>query len=372
MTRKQFLRMVLFLSVTFCMIFVLFSIFKSNQNTNNTRRWNAFYAEENNSVDAILVGASMVDRNWVSPLAWNNSGITIFPISSAGFPIAAATSAIDEVLKTQSPDLVMIEVHGVRSYSPYARQSDLRNFVDSIHYTSLNRLKAIKKVAAYNEAYEQEFGEVVINNSSPSAAKIDLSDWSYYIPFINYHSRWETGLQKEDFTKAPNKFKGASDMRSRRTATEVQSYPPLTDQSDLSPFFQDVIQEIIDYGEEKNLNMLFIALPTVLSEEEYKEVNGALEVAQNAGLPTLNMNTAECYTDMNLNFDEDFMDSVHLNSKGAVKTTAYITEYIKDNYDIEDKRNNPQYKSWDTAWEDYQVFFEAGWDMSLEDYMSQQ
>lgn len=371
MTKKQFLRMFLFLGLTFGMVSLLFYIFQSNQNDNPARRWNGFYAEENNSLDGVFLGASMVDRAWISPMAWNDSGIAVYPVSTGGFPISATTSVMAEILKTQDPDVFIIDVHGVRSYSPYATQSDLRNLVDSMSYLSPNRINAFKKVAAFNDAYEAEFGEVTPRDDSPSAAK-PVIDWSYYLPFINYHARWETGLSRADFAKTPHKYKGANDLRSRMTAVNPKNYPEqLTDESDLPVFFQNIILEIIDYAEQKDLNVLFIQLPSVLNEQLYKELNGALELAQNAGFDTLNMNTAECYSDLKLDFSGDFKDSVHLNAKGAVKVTQYLTQYLQEHYDIKDKRNDPRYESWDIAWDNYQILFENLWGFSIDEYQAE-
>ena len=53
------------------------------------------------------------------------------------------------------------------------------------------------------------------------------------------------------------------------------------------------------------------------------------------------------YDDYNLNFDRDFQDSSHLNYNGADKFTRYLGKYLKENYDLPDRRNDPKYYSWE-------------------------
>ena len=56
---------------------------------------------------------------------------------------------------------------------------------------------------------------------------------------------------------------------------------------------------------------------------------------------------------MNLNFSTDFRDDDHLNYYGAQKITAHLGKYIKEHYDIPDRRLDPAYAKWN---DDYKLY----------------
>ena len=51
---------------------------------------------------------------------------------------------------------------------------------------------------------------------------------------------------------------------------------------------------------------------------------------------------------MNINWKKDTVaGGDHLNIKGAQKTTAYLGEYLKNEYGHPDRRGDQKYKQWD-------------------------
>ena len=42
----------------------------------------------------------------------------------------------------------------------------------------------------------------------------------------------------------------------------------------------------------------------------------------------------------------DFYDWNHVNLSGADKVTSYLGQYLVENYDLPDNRNNHEYESW--------------------------
>ncbi|WP_240516399.1 hypothetical protein [Brachyspira sp. G79] len=48
-----------------------------------------------------------------------------------------------------------------------------------------------------------------------------------------------------------------------------------------------------------------------------------------------------------MDFSKDFNDPNHLNYKGSAKFTRYLGKYLKENYDLPDRRGDPKYYSWE-------------------------
>jgi hypothetical protein len=49
---------------------------------------------------------------------------------------------------------------------------------------------------------------------------------------------------------------------------------------------------------------------------------------------------------ISLNFETDMADEGHLNPIGAEKLTTHLAKYIREHYNIPDRRNDPAYAEW--------------------------
>ena len=84
-----------------------------------------------------------------------------------------------------------------------------------------------------------------------------------------------------------------------------------------------------------------------MPEHEYGYFKTGEKIAESYGMPFINGN--ELYEKLDLNFAADFRDEYgHLNDKGAAKITKYVGEFIKENYNLTDRRNDSRYASWQT------------------------
>lgn len=78
----------------------------------DARRMNylSFYEEKENSLDVVLVGGSNVFVYWDPMQAWGSHGITSFDYSMDSMPAAVMLTAVKEIVKTQSPKVIVIDV----------------------------------------------------------------------------------------------------------------------------------------------------------------------------------------------------------------------------------------------------------------------
>ena len=73
-------------------------------------------------------------------------------------------------------------------------------------------------------------------------------------------------------------------------------------------------------------------------------------IVEEAGYRFLNMN--DYYDEIGIVFEEDFADyASHTNAVGAEKCTAFLKNYLLENYSFTDKRGNSSYSSWDKAYD---------------------
>lgn len=57
--------------------------------------------------------------------------------------------------------------------------------------------------------------------------------------------------------------------------------------------------------------------------------------------------------DIESDYVNSYEDNSHLNFYGATKFTTFIGNYIKENYDVPDRRDNPAYATWNTYYTQY-------------------
>ena len=117
-------------------------------------------------------------------------------------------------------------------------------------------------------------------------------------------------------------------------------------------FIEPTVQSIINqsFGFE-NIELLLIEIPSAESWSNNKS-NETKAFADEHDLK---------FIDLNLNgdeFDFDWREDTkdkgdHLNVYGATKVSKYLGNYIKQNYDIPDRRNDESYRDWYTDSETY-------------------
>jgi len=367
MKKKQILQFIIFMTLGLVMVCTLFYLFEKNENDLAARSWNGFYSEEENTIDGIIVGTSMATWAWVAPLAWHERGVRLYSLSTDEQPMAATIGVIEEARKTQNLQVIIIDVHGIRTSARLRTVNKIRNLTDSMHY-SINQIRTVNRIVKYSKDYEAIYGDTIPEEKRSKL--IEPSDFSNYLGFLNYHARWESGLSEADFTKESTGIKGAFTSRKKMFHAEKLEPPYIPKEANLEPLFQEVIQEVIDYGKENQLNMVFVELPSSLPEEEYIQMNAALQMAEDADFPTINFNSDTISNEISIDYATDLYNKNHVNSRGAVKITSYLTKYVCEHYGLGNEPKSKDSTSWDQSWEDYKAFFEQGWEMPIESVLS--
>ena len=100
------------------------------------------------------------------------------------------------------------------------------------------------------------------------------------------------------------------------------------------------------------MNALFIVSPNTMTEEKQAQYNYIADIVEEGGYRFLNLN--DYYEEIGVDFSTDFYDyGGHANAIGAEKCSRFLGEYLKENYDFEDKRGQAAYASWDEAYEEW-------------------
>ncbi len=330
MKKAIVLKTALFLIVFGIAFATVYKIIVSHDDYRNYQWIAGFYNEKEDSLDAVYIGGSNVYAFWEAPIAWHESGITVYPFTCQSQPLVAAQYLLKEVRKTQPNALYIISVNGL-----HHNISDIQ-----IHYMtdympySLNRFQLINAICDAEGV--------------PFSKRLE-----FYFPFIRFHSRWEK-LSKNDFHYENNGLKGGSlyDVFLDHPANVADRFTGTTRREKLPDFLEKSLKNLLDYCDEENVQALFVIAPWSRPNESYwAEINTVNDYVQSRGYPCLNM--VDYIEEMGLDFTTDYYNGEHTNVHGALKTTKFLAEYLVKNYGFKDKRGEAEYSDWDSAYQGY-------------------
>ena len=328
MTKKQAVKAIVFV---FLFLFLLRSVtYMLRTNGSIKEIFLGFYAEPENTIDVVMIGSSPVYPFYAAPQMWGEYGFTAYPLSSNVQRPQAGIYLVKEALKTQTPELFVFELRMYTYKDSYMtnNMAYTRGVTDNLKY-SLNRFQLI------NELIEDP-----------------AERYTYYFDIFKYHSNWKTLILPDQYTamfyERLHPLKGYL-VQDEVVPCEAVNLGDLTDTKPIPEEQEETLRELLTYLQENKLEALFITSPMVLKPELKMQFNYMEEIISSYGYVYLDLND---YTEeMGIDFATDFYDGgSHTNASGAQKCTAFLGEYISSHYDLEDKRGNESYSTWDESY----------------------
>ena len=158
----------------------------------------------------------------------------------------------------------------------------------------------------------------------------------------------------ENETKGYVTSKSTLTQRPQQEAVYTDERGPLADEA------AETLEEVLDYCDSLEQDVLFVLSPFSLKEEQAKQFNTVIDTVESRGYTVLNFNTEEMIETLDIDWDTDFYNSKHVNYLGAQKYTAYLTAYLAAHYDLEDHRGDSAYQSWEDALDYYRDYVADG------------
>ncbi|MBQ9134495.1 MAG: SGNH/GDSL hydrolase family protein [Lachnospiraceae bacterium] len=328
MTKKQALKAIIFVCLFLFMLKSVTYMIRTNGNVKEA--FVGFYAEPEDTIDVVMIGSSPVYPFYAAPQMWGEYGFTAYPLSSNVQRPRAGVYLVKEALKTQTPDLFVFELR-MYAYTDAELTDNMaytRGVTDNLKY-SWNRFELI------NELVENP-----------------AERYTYYFDIFKYHSNWKTIVLPEQFTalfyERLHPLKGYM-IQDEVVPGEGVDFSSITDTMPIPPEQEETLRELLVYLQENDLEALFIVSPMVLNEELCMKFNYMENIVTSSGYTYLDLN--DYVDEIGIDFAMDYYDGgSHTNASGAEKCTAFLGEYISSNYELEDKRGNEDYSSWDEAY----------------------
>ena len=334
MTIKQLLKSIVFLvlfgflslSLTYCL--------RTNGSVKD--RMAGFYAEKKNTLDAVIIGSSPVFPYYIGPKMFADEGIVCYPVSTNLQRPAAQRYLTEEVLSRQAPKLFIYEVRMYTGREEYLLENMAytRGVTDNMQY-SVNRLKTI-------EALLDQSGLEYVSADS------DVKKYTYWFDLFKYHSNYRSLYLLSQWKtwrfSVPDPLKGYQGMSTVAPCT-FADVSGVTETEPIPAVQEKRLAELLDYLRDRGQDALFVVSPFNASADEMKMFNYIGEIVRGKGYAFLNMNTEMAA--IGLDPGTDFGDyGTHVNAKGAEKVTAYFEHFLKEDFDLPDRRGDSTYASW--------------------------
>lgn len=261
-------------------------------------------AEKKNTIDVLVAGDSESYTS-VSPMdLWDRAGIAAYDCGQPGQRIQETYYILKTAFRTQSPKLVLFETNTM-----FRDPGFLKN--------------------------------VQLSLTEPLA---------YHFPVIKYHNAWKALF---DGPGGPKKSYKGFEIRDKVVSYEGdEEYMKETkDKAQIPEVVRIYMEKIKRLCEKNGADLLLVSAPSP-KNYNYKKHNSLEEYARENDLPYVDLNMK--FRDIGIDWKMDSYDrGDHLNISGARKVTAYMGQYLSDNYDLPDRRNDDGWREWDDLAKEY-------------------
>lgn len=259
--------------------------------------------EPKNTIDVIVLGDSL-SYSAVTPMElWDRHGITSYVCGQSGQQIQETYHMLESAFETQSPKLVVLETNAMFRCQP--------------------GLAGIKEL---------------------------LEEWgNYYLPIIKNHDIWKSFLINKQYPE--ENYKGFG-FRCIVQPYKKGKYMQETEEKEKIP---DVViaymEKIQNLCKKNGAKLLLLGTPSPMNYN-YRRHNSIQEYADENSLAFLDLNLR--LKEVGIDWKTDSLDKGdHLNLSGAQKVTRYLGNYLKEQYELTDHREDDSSIAWKKELEEY-------------------
>lgn len=273
--------------------------------------------------DVLFLGTSHMTMTVYPMELWKDYGITSYNLSGFGHPMSMSYWTFINALDYANPKVVVLDCFFMESDEKVAEGARYMHFsLDSI---PLSR----NKVRAVCDLYD------------------DFDSRAEYLwDFSLYHNRWD-GLQQTDFEVEYEETRGAileigiSEPKDFKLE-DVEAEP-------VDSVGVEYLRKILEECQSRGIEVVLTFLPFPAQEDQQRVAAYAGEIAREYGVDYLNF----LYMDQ-VDYQTDCFDfASHLNVAGGQKITSFIGEYLRENYELADHRQDGDI-NWDEDYAAYQ------------------
>lgn len=294
------------------------------------QKCHSFYSEKNN-FDVLFLGISHM-KYGISPMElWNNYGITSFNWAQSDSHLGMSYWILKNALNYTKPKLVVVDARCIEQET-----TAIRHGLGSINFDempfSLTKIQAVADLLKNGETFQ-----------------VKLED---LFPFLHYHSRWPK-IEESDFEPEQDYWPDKGTLHYKK-GIYLDGNDTLKNTGEKAPgskLMTDYLVRIVDLCRKNGIEVMLMEQPFMTGSTAIAYANGVEDLAAELGVEYLNFFSDDYIN--TINYGIDLFDAGHLNVSGLYKVNEATARYIKDHYDLPDRRTDPAYSTW---YDDYEVY----------------
>ena len=337
------IRAAVFLCLIACVCVVCFKVFSFQDPEMSNVTFDQFYELEDDTVDCVMIGTSVMMRDFVVPVAYHDQGVAAYSLTCGAQPFVMTRYLMEEALKTQDPKVFVVDIKGSGRTPEQLKDYGFRKMIDNMK-PSMTKFRAIKRVVDYSKGHDNG---------------VDETGLSYYMPILQYHSLWNPDKRPEyngmDYYKG---YAVAPNMSFR--VKGIDPLPVPTEKMDIPPEAEETWDDLLDYCDTIDSDVLFTISPYEATDEGMKRLNYIKAKIEDRGYELLDFRSKESMEAVGIDNEYCFYDNEHLNYYASLIYTDWLAGYLKDKYDLPDRRGDKRYASWEEEYQRLQNNMEDG------------
>lgn len=314
----------------------------------NRQRIKGFFEEDRDSLDLVLMGASEVYSDFAPGYAYEYGGVTSYIFATQANSILNYKSQLKNILNTQKPDLIVIELNGALygDEGEATKEANLRNYADNVPLDSV-KLEWIKENVRENHA-------------------------EYLFPILKYHGTWNDfpSDMKYQNTIIRDRLRGYNYLKGilNETAVFKNTQRSMTSalqksagsKKPLTQLEESGLRELLEFCRSEGLtNVVFARFPHIVVNRtfsRFERSNTVGDIVAEYGYEYLNFERDFVMT--GLDETKDFYNLDHLNIYGQKKFTAFLTDRLKAGYELSPRAlTEEQRAEWDICADYYEAYY---------------
>lgn len=298
------------------------------------------YRQPKDTVDVLAVGTSMVYAGVNTNVLWSEYGIASYDLCSAEQPFWVSYYVIREALKTQHPQLILLDAKPAVYTRDYSKRG--RTILSTFGIRGI----------------ENRIGAILACVEKP----MDAVDYILGLPQV--HSNYET-LTLDDFVFPPDNggrgknWKGFIEMdviehHQKPSVVWTKTKRSMNDRE------TEYARKIFELCRDAGIEVVLLGMPNPDYAGDHLYYNSLWALAEEYGVTGLNYNDPTLR--YGLRYSSDFADWQHLNVKGSMTFSLKLGEDLLARYVLPDRRGDARYSSYDDtalAWYDKLGTFES-------------
>lgn len=324
--------------LTFVLLLLLsfqqfYNVFRSKMDEGNT--WKMFYEQEDNSIDVLAIGSSHLFGSINPAILYHDFGIASYILGEPGLSIKETYYTCVEALKTQSPEVIIIDI-------------TIANGDESSNVG--------------NDAFLWTRGMKLSLNKYNMVRAISEKDWlSLILEYPYIHTRYDGDLDKRDFLpyrgdRYHRYYKGNRVFWNTFPEFPENDYPYIGNVGEISDTTMKYLNLLLELADNTGADIIFYASPYAQTEDIQKSINAIGQYVKKQGAQFINLNSIR--DEIGLDIQTDMADEAHVNHLGQEKTTSYLGSFLCLHYEITDRRSDKAYESWKFCAEDYYSIYD--------------